>query len=109
MRVDATSLSSSAAIATALPRDVVAEIEKLIMRKTAPEGHEVEWLLLYIACCELRALRLTREILREQLKSAGIVPVVVESDPIRVSFIAEGDSRSDVSEGVNPKPDVSAR
>lgn len=38
-------------------KDVVAEIEKLIMHKTAPKGHELEWTLLYLAGCEIRRLR----------------------------------------------------
>lgn len=60
--------------------DVVDEIEKLIMGKTAPKDREREWLLLYLAGSEVRTLRLTRDVLREQLESHGIKPLVVRTE-----------------------------
>ena len=61
-------------------RDVVKDIETLIMGKTAPKDRQVEWLLLYLAGCELRGLRLLCATLREQLIEEGITPLVVKYD-----------------------------
>ena len=92
-------------------RDVVKEIDTLIMGKTAPKDRRVEWLLLYLAGCELRALRLTREILREQLIAEGIKPLVVKYDPLEGLSIsppadasATADSRPLAASTLNPSP-----
>ena len=75
-------------------RDVVKEIETLIMGKTAPKDRQREWVLLYLAGCELRGLRLLCETLREQLISEGITPLVVKYDPLEGLSISQGTNAS---------------
>jgi hypothetical protein len=71
---------TSADKAIAQERDVVKDIETLVMGKTAPKDRQMEWLLLYLAGSEIRALRLLCATLREQLISDGIAPLVVKYD-----------------------------
>jgi hypothetical protein len=75
-------------------RDVVKEIETLIMGKTAPKDRRLEWLLLYLAGSEIRALRLLCETLREQLIAEGIKPLVAKYEPLEGVSIIPGTDAS---------------